>query len=254
MPKSEQQLLKVLKHCYDKKIIDQDAMTMIEGVFNVSNMQVRDSMIPRAQMVFIKLDQPIESVVEAISASKHSRFPVICEHKDDIIGILLAKDILPYLDPKKRPFDIQKLIRPSFVVPESKRLDNLLHDFQAKHSHMAIVVDEYGSVAGLITIEDILEKIVGDIEDESFTDESTHAIEKHDTEHFTILAKTPIEEVNTALSTQIPDDAFDTIGGLIAAKVGRIPKEPASIALYGYKWHITQSTAKQILVIEVEKI
>ena len=159
MPKNEAQLLKTLRHCHHHKIIDQDAMTMIEGVFNVSNMQVRDTMVPRAQMVVIKIEQSLESIVQIISESKHSRFPVICEHKDDILGILLAKDILPYLHSKATPFVLKDLIRPSFVVPESKRLDNLLHDFQAKHSHMAIVVDEYGSVAGLITIEDVLEKL-----------------------------------------------------------------------------------------------
>ena len=164
-------LTKTLHECRDQKIIDNEALAMIEGVLNVATMQVRDIMIPRAQMVVINFVQNIEDIVNIIIDSKHSRFPIICEHKDDIKGILLAKDVLNHFKKNDENFEIKEYTRPVFFVPESKKLDNLLHEFQVKHAHMAIVVDEYGNVAGLVTIEDVIEMIVGDIEDEGFIDD-----------------------------------------------------------------------------------
>ena len=236
----------------DQKIIDNDALGMIEGVLNVATMQVRDIMIPRAQMVVIDYEANIDNITKTIIESKHSRFPVICEHKDDIKGILLAKDVLNYFHKSEDEFDIKEFIRPVFFVPESKKLDNLLHDFQIKHAHLAIVVDEYGNVAGLVTIEDVIEMIVGDIEDEGFIDDAL-SITKHDDGSLTVLGNTTIEEINAELNTKIITDNFDTIGGLLSAKLGYIPTPEKIVNLNGWGFKVKKSNAKQILVLEVNK-
>ena len=246
-------LTKTLHECRDQKIIDNEALAMIEGVLNVATMQVRDIMIPRAQMVVINFDQNIEDIVNIIIDSKHSRFPIICEHKDDIKGILLAKDVLNHFKKNDKNFEIKEYTRSVFFVPESKKLDNLLHEFQVKHAHMAIVVDEYGNVAGLVTIEDVIEMIVGDIEDEGFIDDEALSITKNDDNSFVILGSTTLEEINEVIGTNIKNNDFDTIGGLIAAKLGYIPKPGKLVKLYGYKFDIKKSNAKQILAIEVTK-
>lgn len=246
-------LQKTLHECFDQKVIDADALSMIEGVLNVATMQVRDIMIPRAQMVVISYSDSIEDITKVIIESKHSRFPIISENKDDIKGVLLAKDLLNHFNESDDKFDIQSYIRPVFFVPESKKLDNLLHEFQVKHAHMAIVVDEYGNVAGLVTIEDVIEMIVGDIEDEGFIDDEALCITKNDNNSFTILGSATIEELNSELGLNISNDDFDTIGGLIAAKLGYIPQEKKSIRLYGFEFHIKKSNAKQILLLEANK-
>ena len=249
-PHTEKHMLDMLYGCMEHKVIDQDALTMIEGVLNVSKMQVRDTMVPRAQMVCIQHDMPLEPIAQIITETKHSRFPVIGENKDNIVGVLLAKDLLSYMHKPVDNFSIDMVMRPAIFVPESKKLDNLLHEFQIKHTHMAIVVDEYGNVAGLVTIEDVLEKIVWDIEDEGFTDDDTDTIYMSQPGCYTIVATATIKEVNEALGLSLSDEYFDTIGGYIAADLGRIPKAPFELPIQHYSFTIKKSTPKQILLVE----
>ncbi|MBT4884773.1 MAG: CBS domain-containing protein [Legionellales bacterium] len=251
-PNSEAQMLKTLHEYVEQKTIDHDSMTMIEGVLNVSKIQVRDTMIPRAQMVILNVEQSLEEITKIIIESKHSRFPVICENKDNIIGFLLAKDLLINFQKPKESFDIKTAIRPAIFVPESKKLDNLLHEFQVKHSHMAIVIDEYGNVAGLVTIEDVLEKIVGDIEDEDFTDTESPTITKENNK-YTILANTIIEQLNDELDLKLKNSDFDTIGGHIAAEIGHMPKSGCKIIINDYEFTVIKSSPKKILLLEATK-
>lgn len=249
-PHTEKHMLDMLHNCMEYKVIDQDALTMIEGVLNVSKMQVRDTMVPRAQMVCIHHDMPLEAIAQIITETKHSRFPIIAENKDNIVGILLAKDLLSHVHKPVDNFSMDMVMRPAIFVPESKKLDNLLHEFQIKHTHMAIVVDEYGNIAGLVTIEDVLEKIVGDIEDECFTDDDTETIQMSQAGHYTIVATATIKEVNETLGLSLSDTYFDTIGGYIAAELGRIPKASFQLTLQHYTFTIKKSTPKQILLLE----
>jgi len=251
-PNTEAQMLKTLHDCVAQKVIDQDSMTMIEGVLNVSKIKVRDTMIPRAQMVILNVDQSLEEIAKIIIESKHSRFPVICENKDNIIGFLLAKDLLINFQKPKENFNIRSAIRPAIFVPESKKLDNLLHEFQVKHSHMAIVIDEYGNVAGLVTIEDVLEKIVGDIEDENFTDSEADSIIKTNNK-YTIQASAVIEQLNDELGLNLKNSDFDTIGGHIAAEIGHIPKPEHKIIINNFEFTVKKSSPKKILLLEAIK-
>lgn len=248
-PTNEKQLLKILAHCTTTKIIDKDAMTMIEGVLNVSKMKVRDTMIPRAQMITVERENNIDDITKIITESRHSRFPVVGENKDDILGILLAKDLLSLTEEDN--FDITNILHTTIFVPESKRLDNLLHEFQIKHCHMAIVLDEYGGISGLVTIEDVLEKIVGDIEDEGFTTEDELVV-KQAYGVYSIMGRASIDSVNTLLEVNISNEEFDTIGGIIAANFGKIPKVGAKISLHGLHFTIKKVSKKQILLMQVK--
>ena len=252
-PHTKKHMLDMLRSSVEQKVIDQDVLTMIEGVLNVSTMQVRDTMVPRAQMVCIQHDQPLEAIVQIITETKHSRFPVIGDNKDNIVGILLAKDLLSHMYEPVEHFHMNAVMRPAIFVPESKKLDNLLHEFQAKHTHMAIVLDEYGNVGGLVTIEDVLEKIVGDIEDEGFTDDETDAICMQQPGRYTIVATATIKEVNDALGLSLSEEYFDTIGGYIAAELGRIPKAAHTLQVQNYTFTIKKSTPKQILLLEAQQ-
>ena len=249
-PHTEKHMVDMLHGCMEQKVIDQDALTMIEGVLNMSKMQVGDTMVPRAQMVCIQYDMPLEAIAQIITETKHSRFPVVGENKDNVVGVLLAKDLLSHMHQPVDNFSIGMAMRPAIFVPESKKLDNLLHEFQIKHTHMAIVVDEYGNVAGLVTIEDVLEKIVGDIEDEGFIDDDTDTIQVSQPGHYTIVATATIKEVNDALGLSLSDEYFDTIGGYIAAELGRIPKAPFQLTLQHCSFTVKKSTPKQILLLE----
>lgn len=247
-------LSNTLHDCHKEKVIDSDSLAMIEGVLNVAKMKVRDIMIPRSQMIVINCDQSIEEIAKTIIDSKHSRFPVICENKDDIIGILLAKDLLNYFHSSQNKFEIKEFVREVFFVPESKKLDNLLRDFQIKHSHMALVLDEYGNIAGLVTIEDVIEMIVGDIEDEGFIDTELQCVTKLDNGSYSVLGTTTIEELNEELNMKIDNSNFDTIGGFIAAKIGHIPKPGKVVRFNNCEFTIVKSNAKQILRLEILKI
>ena len=222
-PNNRRDLEGVLAIAAENEVIDQDARSIMEGAMKVSDMQARDIMIPRAQMVVIKAESTLEEILPQIINSAHSRYPVIGESPDDIQGILLAKDLLPELLNKDHSeFRMETLLRPTVVVPESKRLNVLLREFRENRNHMAIVIDEYGGVAGLVTIEDVLEEIVGDIEDETDVDED-HFIRTIGEGDYFIKALTPIEDFNEHFRTTFSDEEFDTIGGLVIQAFGHMP-------------------------------
>src|SRR5256714_3573864 len=209
-PSDREQLVELLRSAYSRNLLDADALSIIEGALNVSEMQVRDIMIPRAQVDFIDINEPVESFIPRVMATAHSRFPVIDQNRDDVIGILLAKDLLRYYAGQEE-FNVREMLRPAVFVPEAKRLNVLLREFRASRNHMAMVVDEYGGVAGLVTIEDVLEQIVGDIEDEYDFDESEDNIVRESSGHWRVKAQTEISDFNQAFGTDFSDQDFDTV-------------------------------------------
>ncbi|GAB3316082.1 HlyC/CorC family transporter [Haliea atlantica] len=222
-PHNRRDLEDVLAIAAENEVIDPDARSIMEGAMKVSDMQVRDIMIPRAQMVVIKAGATLEEMLPQIIRSAHSRYPVVGESPDDVQGILLVKDMLPeILSQDHSEFRIQNLLRPAVVVPESKRLNVLLREFRENRNHMAIVIDEYGGVAGLVTIEDVLEEIVGDIEDETDVEEDQFIRKIGDGDYF-VKALTPIEDFNDYFHTRFSDEEFDTIGGLVIQAFGHMP-------------------------------
>src|SRR3970040_287743 len=226
-PGTRTQLVEVLRDAQSRDLLDRDAIEMIEGVLQVSEMQVRDIMVPRAQMDVVDFSHPPEEFLPLILESVHSRFPVVDADKDRVIGILLAKDLLPYLqlDKKKRArYNLRDTLRPAVFVPESKRLNVLLREFKASRNHMAIVVDEYRGVGGLGTIEDVIEQIVGDIRDEYDFDEASDNILPEPVGRWRIKALTQIADFNAAMGTAFADEAADTVGGLVIAHIRRVPQ------------------------------
>src|SRR5437764_6490061 len=222
-PEDREELLELLHGAFERKLLDADALSMIEGVMSVSEMTVRDIMIPRAQMDVVSLEDEPSEFIPLVLETRHSRFPVIGENKDDIVGILLAKELLNYYA-NPEGFDLRDTLRPAVFVPESKRLNVLLRDFRANRNHMAIVVDEYGGVSGLVTIEDVLEQIVGDIEDEYDFDESEDNIIAEANGRYRVKAQTEIGDFNEAFQSDFSDEEFDTVGGLVLKAFGRLPK------------------------------
>jgi len=236
-PRNRSDLQDVLAIAVENEIIDPDARSIMEGAMEVIDMQVRDIMIPRTQMEVIKADCSLEDILVHIVRTAHSRYPVVGDGLDEIEGILLAKDLLPQILSKDRSqFNIRELLRPSVVVPESKRLNVLLREFRENRNHMAIVIDEYGGVAGLVTIEDVLEEIVGEIEDETDA-EADRFIREISSDDFFIKALTPIDEFNEYFSTDFSDEEFDTIGGLVIHAFGHMParNEVATIDKFEFK-------------------
>jgi magnesium and cobalt transporter len=230
-PRDLEGLTEVLQTARDRAIINPDAFEMLQGVLTVAELQVRDIMVPRSQMVIVNRDDPPEALLPAVIDSGHSRFPVIGEDRDQIVGVLLAKDLLRYFaEGGREKFDIKECVRPAAFIPESKRLNVLLKEFRVSHHHMAIVVDEYGGVSGLVTIEDVLEQIVGDIDDEYDVDEDLD-IRKEGERQFTVRAQTPIEDFNHYFDTRFSDEEFDTIGGLAMSVLGRLPRRGESFKL-----------------------
>jgi len=252
-PKDRNDLVEVIQDAEERDVIDEDTKEMIEGVLEVSELRVRDIMIPRTQMITIRRDQPVSAFLPMIIRSAHSRFPVISDDKDHVDGILLAKDLLPYgFGLTAEPFDFEKTLRPAVVVPESKRVDRLLKEFQQQRYHMAIVVDEFGSVSGLVTIEDILELIVGEIEDE-YDELSTDqpSIRALDERRFTLNALTPIEEFNEHFGSHFSDDDVGTIGGIVMHGFGHLPKRGDSIELSGFVFKILQVDRRRLIQLQV---
>jgi len=250
-PRDQEELLDDVRDAKDRGILEQDTLQMIEGVFNVVDMQVRDIMIPRAQMVVVERDAELGELLPVIIESGHSRFPVIGEDKDDVVGILLAKDVLRFSgDQGQQDFDIEKIIRKHFSQPESKRLNVLLKEFRTNRNHMAIVFDEYGGVAGLVTIEDVLEQIVGKIDDEHDTDEDQF-IRDHGQGNYSVRALTPIEAFNEYLGAEFPDDEFDTIGGVVMKDLGHMPKPGEKIEIDGFLFKILAADSRRIHLMQV---
>jgi magnesium and cobalt transporter len=228
-PEDREQLIALLHAAFEKSLLDSDALAMIEGVLQVSETQVRDVMIPRSQMDVIDISKTPDEFIPFVIETAHSRFPVIDEDKNDIIGILLAKDLLRYY--AGEDFNVRDMLRPVVFVPESKRLNVLLKEFRSNRNHIAIVVDEYGGVAGMITIEDVLEQIVGDIEDEYDFDETEDNIIRDSKGRYRVKALTEIADFNEALGTEFSDEEFSTIGGLIISRYGHIPKRGETIMI-----------------------
>jgi magnesium and cobalt transporter len=244
-------LVDVLRRAQRDKIIDSDALSIIEGALQVTDMQVRDIMIPRTQLVTVSADAPPEEFLPVIIAAQHSRFPVIGDNLDDVLGIMLAKDLLPLaLDRDFRKFNIKDVIRPATFVPESKRLNVLLKEFRETRTHMAIVIDEYGDVAGLCTIEDVLEQIVGEIEDEHDIDDEVF-IKPLDEHSFTVKALTPLDEFNEFFNTEFPEEEFDTIGGLLLSRFGRIPQRDDQIRQGRLDFKVLNADNRQVRLLHV---
>ena len=252
-PEDREQLMQLLHSAYDRDLLDADALAMIEGVMQVSEMQARDIMIPRSQMDVIDIaDTPDKFVLQLIETG-HSRFPVIGENKDDVIGILLAKDLLRYYAGEEH-FNVREMLRPAVFIPESKRLNVLLKDFRSNRNHMAIVVDEYGGVAGLVTIEDVLEQIVGEIEDEYDYDEPGDNIIAEKGGGFRVKSLTEIAEFNDAFGTSYSDDDFDTVGGLVINRFGHVPKRGEQIVIDGLNFRVLRSDSRRLHVLRVERV
>jgi magnesium and cobalt transporter len=251
-PEDREELLKLLRSAYDRNLVDADGLSMIEGVIQVSEMQVRDVMIPRSQMDVIDINQTPDQFVPLVIQTAHSRFPVIDESKDHVIGILLAKDLLRYYAGEEE-FNVRDMLRPAVFIPESKRLNILLREFRASRNHMAIVVDEYGGVAGLVTIEDVLEQIVGDIEDEYDFDEAEDNIILDRTGRYRVKATTEIADFNQVLGTEFSDEDYDTVGGLVISLFGRMPKRGELINRDNLTFQVLRSDSRRLHVLLVDK-
>ena len=250
-PEDREQLVELLHSSFEKSLLDADALTMIEGVLQVSETQVRDVMIPRSQMDVIDISKTPEEFIPFVIETAHSRFPVIDEDKNDIIGILLAKDLLRYY--AGEDFDVRDMLRPAVFIPESKRLNVLLKEFRSNRNHIAIVVDEYGGVAGMITIEDVLEQIVGDIEDEYDFDETEDNIIRDAEGRFRVKALTEITDFNETFGTEFSDEEFSTIGGLVVSKFGHLPKRGESITFNNLQFTALRADSRRLHALLVVK-
>ncbi len=252
-PDDRDELLEILRGALERHLLDADALSMIEGVLSVSETTVHDIMIPRAQMDCVSADDAVPELMPTVIGTRHSRFPVIGESKDDVVGILLAKDLLNYYaDPGI--FDLRAQLRPAVFVPESKRLNVLLREFRANRNHIAIVVDEYGGVSGLVTIEDVLEQIVGDIEDEFDLDDGHDNIVPEASGRFRVKAQTEIADFNEQFGTTFPDDEVDTIGGLVLRSFGRLPKRGDVTAIGDLRFRVLRADSRRLHSLQVERV
>ncbi|MCH4565220.1 CBS domain-containing protein [Halomonas sp. EGI 63088] len=253
-PSSRDELLEFLRQTASRLKLEQDAMMIIEGALNISDQQVREVLIPRSQVTAIALDQPLEEYLPVILETGHSRYPVIGENLDEVKGILLVKDLLPLLRRGQEnglPFRLEEVVRPAMFVPESKRLNSLLKEFRDTHNHMAVVVDEYGGTAGIVTIEDILEQIVGDIEDEHDIDEEEDIRELGEG-HYAIRALTPIEDFNERFQTRFSDEEFDTLGGLVMQRFGHLPGRGEHTEIGGWRFTVLNADNRRIRLLEAQ--
>ncbi|HUS24764.1 MAG TPA: transporter associated domain-containing protein [Candidatus Binatia bacterium] len=253
-PRTRADLLAILKAAAEEQLLDADALLMVQGVLGTAERQVRDIMVTRGQMVVVELEWPLEKIVTVVADSGHSRFPVVSESRDTVVGILLAKDLLrhtinvPGIDPAT--FDLQRMLRPAVFVPESKRLNILLKEFRGSRNHMAIVVDEYGGVAGLVTVEDVLEQIVGDIKDEY--DESDSApIQKQDERRYLVNGLTPLDEFNKHFVADLPTGEFDTIGGLVIHRFGHMPRRGESVRIGRFGFNVQRADTRRVHLLQV---
>jgi len=250
-PEDREQLIALLHSAFERNLLDADAFSIIEGALQVADIQVREVMVPRAQMEVIHVSQTPHQFIDQVIAAAHSRFPVIGESKDDVIGILLAKDLLRYFSGKE--FDLRDMLRPAIFIPESKRLNVLLREFRVSRNHMAIVVDEYGGVCGLVTIEDVLEQIVGDIEDEYDFDEAGDNILLESSGRYRVKATTEIADFNTVFGSSFSDEEFDTIGGLVIDHLGRMPKRGETVVIGGIRIQVLRADSRRVHTLLVDK-
>ncbi|MCH8175915.1 MAG: CBS domain-containing protein [Proteobacteria bacterium] len=250
-PTDTKSLLELLRNAEQDRVLDADALSIIEGALQVSSMQVRDIMIPRSQVVTVAAKLPAKDIIRLVIEASHSRFPVVGDNVDNVMGILLAKDLLPLsLGDSKEKFDIKDVVRPATFVPESKRLNVLLKEFRETRHHMAIVIDEYGSVSGAVTIEDVLEQIVGEIEDEYDVDDESY-IKKFDEENYIVKAITPVDDFNEYFKTDFSDQEFTTVGGLVLQQFGRIPERDETVNIGPFLVTILNADSRQIKLIKV---
>jgi magnesium and cobalt transporter len=252
-PDDREELLKLLHGAFEHKLLDADALSIIEGALQVSEMTVRDIMIPRAQMDVVSIEDEPAQFIPFVLETRHSRFPVIGENKDDIVGILLAKELLNYYA-NPEIFELHDTLRPVVFVPESKRLNVLLRDFRANRNHIAIVVDEYGGVSGLVTIEDVLEQIVGDIEDEYDFDEAEDNIIAEANGRYRVKAQTEIATFNEKFGSELSDEEFDTVGGLVLKAFGRLPKRGETTTVDKFRFRVVRADSRRIYTLQVEKL
>ncbi len=251
-PEDREQLVALLHGAYENHLMDSDSLSMIEGVLQVSEMQVRDVMIPRSQMDVIDIARPPESFLPFVIETAHSRFPVIEDNKNDVIGILLAKDLLRYYAGEE--FELRDMLRPAVFIPESKRLNVLLKEFRSNRNHIAIVVDEYGGVAGMVTIEDVLEQIVGDIEDEYDYDEDEDNIIQQSAGKYRVKALTEIAELNEAIGTTFSDEEFSTVGGLVVNHFGHMPKRGEHIGIGHLNFTVVRADSRRVHALLIEPL
>ena len=248
-PRTREDLKELLDGALEDGLVDADAAQMIEGVFETRELQARDIMVPRAQMVCVDNDWGLEKVLATVIESGHSRYPVIGDNKDEVVGVLLAKDLLKFTTAADG-FNLVRMMRTVSFVPESKRVNVLLKDFKRKHQHMAVVADEYGGVSGLVTIEDILETIVGEIDDEHDEAEGAHIV-KQDERRFLVNALTPIEEFNEHFQAEFSDEEFDTVGGLVVHHFGHLPRRGESVKLGRYQFSVQRADSRRVQLLQV---
>jgi magnesium and cobalt transporter len=251
-PEDREQLMELLRSSYERNLLDADALAMIEGVLQVAEMQARDIMVPRSQMDVIDINESPGQFIPMVIQTAHSRFPVIGENKDDVIGILLAKDLLRYYAGEEE-FNVREMLRPAVFIPESKPLNVLLKEFRKNRNHIAIVVDEYGGVAGLITIEDVLEQIVGDIEDEYDFDDVEDNIVQEKGGQYRVKALTDIADFNAVFGTRYRDEGVDTIGGLVLKRFGHVPKRGEQISFDNLTFKILRADSRRLHLLQVAK-
>ena len=252
-PQDRAELIEQLRDANQRGLVDGDALNMLEGVLAVSDMQVRDIVVPRAQMVFVRRADPAAKILPVVIESGHSRFPVMDEDRDDIVGILLAKDLLRLFgEPTavRERFDIREFMRPAVFVPESKRVNVLLKEFRRNRSHMAIVVDEYGGVSGLVTIEDVIEQIVGEIDDE-YDIEDDQNIRREAERQYAVRGLTRIEEFNEYFGTALSDEEFDTVAGLIMKQLGRLPRRGETLTIEGFELRVMRADRRRVDLLRV---
>ena len=252
-PEDRDELLALLHGAFERKLLDADALSIIEGALQVSEMTVRDIMIPRAQMDVVSIEDDPAQFIPFVLETRHSRFPVVGENKDDVIGILLAKDLLNYYA-NPESFNLHDTLRPAVFVPESKRLNVLLREFRANRNHIAIAVDEYGGVSGLVTIEDVLEQIVGDIEDEYDFDEAEDNIIPEGGGRYRVKAQTEIADFNATVGARFSDEEFHTIGGVVVQAFGRLPKRGETTTLENFRFKVVRADSRRIYTLEVERL
>ncbi len=245
-PEDRDALIEILRKSEHRKLLDPDALLMIEGALHVSEIQVRDIMVPRVQMIVIENNAEPEDIISVVVESGHSRFPVVGDSNDEILGILLAKDLLNYYANPDKDFDIKDVMRATVFIPESKRLNVLLREFRTSRNHMAIVIDEYTGVAGLVTIEDVIEEIIGEIEDEHDLEEEEENINLHENNRYTIKALTSIEEFNDYFNMEVNDDEYDTVGGLVINTFGHLPKRGESIDYYDFNIKVIRADKRRV--------
>ena len=251
--KTRDDVAEFLEGFLERGIIGADEFAMLQGVLEVADTQVRDIMVPRSQMVVVAKDQTPEEVLKIITDSNHSRFPVIGDDKDEVVGIVLAKDLLKHFVANKVPFDLQSFLRPAVFIPESKRLNTLLTEFREGRNHMAVIVDEYGGVSGLATIEDVLEQIVGDIDDE-LDPEAVSSIQPQDGGKYTVLALTRIDEFNEFFNTELSDADYDTVGGLVMHALGHLPRRGEQLDYAGLSFKVLRGDRRRLHTLEVTRL